>query len=198
MSRDAWRCMAAARRLVAVVTSVAVVGCGHEDGGAPKSVARAGADTASHAPGASAGTVAGAVPTPGLTSSQGTPSPQPAPAVATAEDAARIAPPPPAALSARTSAEEQAALRTLPAGAGHDLVVGKCLVCHAATMITQQHKDTAGWNKTVTQMIAWGAPVAKEQQAPLVAYLAEHFPARSAGEPARLQGAGGRPFRRPL
>jgi cytochrome c5 len=105
-------------------------------------------------------------------------------AVATTEDAARIAPPPPAALSARTSAEEQASLRMLPAGTGHDLVVGKCLVCHAAAMITQQHKDTTGWNKTVTQMIAWGAPVAKEQQVPLVAYLAEHFPARTAGAPA--------------
>jgi hypothetical protein len=52
-------------------------------------------------------------------------------------------------------------------------------------MITQQHKDTAGWNKTVTQMIAWGAPVAKDQQAMLVAYLAEHYPARAADEPAR-------------
>jgi cytochrome c5 len=197
MSRDTWRCTATARRLAAAMAA-ALLGCGRGDAGASNGVARAGADSASHAAGAPAGTVADAVPTPGFTSAQGTPSPQPAPAVATAEDAARIAPPPPAALSARTSAEEQAALRMLPAGAGHDLVVGKCLVCHAATMITQQHKDTTGWNKTVTQMIAWGAPVAKEQQAPLVAYLAEHFPARVAGEPARLQGAGGRRFRRPL
>ena len=144
MSRDTRRCIVTVRQFVAAVTVAALVGCGREDAGAPKT----------------------------------------APAVATAEDAARIAPPPPAALSVRTSAEEQASLRTLPAGAGHDLVVGKCLVCHAATMITQQHKDTTGWTKTVTQMIAWGAPVAKEQQSPLVAYLVEHFPARTASAPA--------------
>jgi cytochrome c5 len=90
-----------------------------------------------------------------------------------------------ASLATRTSAEEQAALRALPAGPGHDLVLANCLTCHAATIITQQHKDTAGWSKTVTQMIAWGAPVAKDQQAALVAYLFEHFPARAAGEPSR-------------
>jgi len=188
MSRDEWRCAAAVLRLVPVVAAVAVVGCGREDAGAPESAARVGADGAAHAPSAAASTVADAAPTRGFTSAQGTPSPRPAPAVATAEVAARLAPPPPAALSARTSAEEQAALRTLPAGAGRDIVIGKCLVCHAATMITQQHKDTTGWNKTVTQMIAWGAPVAKDQQAPLVAYLAEHFPARAGGDPARRAG----------
>ena len=185
MSRDTGRCMATVRQLIAVVTAVAVVGCGREDAGAPKSVARVDADSVSHATGAPVGTGADAAPTPGFTSAQGTPSLQPAPAVATAEVAARLAPPPPATLSARRSAEEDAALRALPAGTGHDIVVGKCLVCHAATMITQQHKDTTGWNKTVTQMIAWGAPVAKDQQAQLVAYLAEHFPARAADAPAR-------------
>lgn len=185
MSRDVRRCTAAVRRIVAAGTAVAVFGCGRPDAGAPKSGTSAGADSASRAAGAQAGTMADAAPTPGFTSAQGTPSPQPAPAVATAEVAARLAPPPPATLSARTSAEENAALRTLPAGAGRDIVVGKCLVCHAATMITQQHKDTTGWNKTVTQMIAWGAPVAKDKQAALVGYLVEHFPARAAGEPAR-------------
>ena len=184
MSRDMWRCTAAVQRLVAVIAAVAVVACAREDASTPNSGARAGADSASHALVAPADTVADAAPTPGFTSAQGTPSPQPAPAVATGDVAARLAPPAPAALSARMSAEENAALRALPPGAGHDIVVGKCLVCHAATMITQQHKDTTGWNKTVTQMIAWGAPVAKNQQAPLVAYLAEHFPARTAGAPA--------------
>lgn len=90
-----------------------------------------------------------------------------------------------AAIATRATAEEQAALRALPAGPGHDIVLGNCVVCHAATMIAQQHKDMAGWNKTVTQMIAWGAPVPKDQQATLVAYLAEHYPPRAAGAPAR-------------
>jgi hypothetical protein len=185
MSRDTWRCAAVPWRLIALVTIAAtMVGCGRGDADARKSAANAGADSASRAAPAQPGTAAGAAPTPGFTSAQGTPAPQPAPSMATAEVAARLAPPPSAEVSARMNVEEQAALRALPAGAGHDIIVGKCLVCHAATMITQQHKDTTGWNKTVTQMIAWGAPVAKDEQAPLVAYLAEHFPARAAGQPA--------------
>jgi cytochrome c5 len=96
-----------------------------------------------------------------------------------------MAPPPPAALARRLSAEEQAAMRALPDGPGHELVLGSCLSCHAAAMITQQHKDTAGWNKTITQMVAWGAPVTNDQQATLVAYLVEHYPARAAGGPAQ-------------
>jgi cytochrome c5 len=103
------------------------------------------------------------------------------PAVATAlvaassEAAAKLAPPPPAALSARLAAEEQAAIGRLPAGPGRDLVVGNCLICHAATMIEQQHKDTTAWNKTVTQMIAWGAPVPSDRRGDLMTYLAKHF-----------------------
>ena len=100
------------------------------------------------------------------------------------ESAARLAPPPPAALLTRLASEEQAAVARVPAGTGHDLVVGNCLICHSATMIEQQHKDTTGWNKTVTQMVAWGAPLRKEQQPALVAYLAESFPARAEGPPA--------------
>jgi cytochrome c5 len=96
--------------------------------------------------------------------------------VATSSDAAaRLAPPPPPALDARIAAEEQAAISRLPAGPGHELVVGNCLICHAATMIEQQHKDTAAWNKTVTQMMAWGSPLPSDRKAELVAYLATHF-----------------------
>jgi cytochrome c5 len=91
------------------------------------------------------------------------------------EAAAKLAPPPPAALNARLAAEEQAAINRLPAGPGRDLVVGNCLICHAATMIEQQHKDTTAWNKTVTQMIAWGAPVPSDRRAELMTYLATHF-----------------------
>ena len=184
MSRDAWRSPVIIGRL-ATVAAAAMLGCGRGDANGTKSVGRAGADSVWRAPGAQAGTGADAAPTPGFTSAQGTHAPKPAPAVAPAAVAARMAPPPSAAISALTSAEEQAAIRALPAGTGRELVVGKCIVCHSAGLITQQHKDTAGWNKTVTQMIGWGAPVAKDQQVQLVAYLAEHYPARAAGAPAR-------------
>jgi len=184
MSRDTRRFMATTWLLATAALTVAVYGCGRDDTSGSKSLGRAGADTLGQATGAQARTAA-ATPTPGFTSAQGTPPAQPAPAIAPAAVAARMAPPPPTTLATRTSAEQQAALRALPAGPGHDLVLANCLTCHAATIITQQHKDTAGWNKTVTQMIAWGAPVAKDQQAALVAYLFEHFPARAASEPSR-------------
>jgi cytochrome c5 len=94
---------------------------------------------------------------------------------ASSEAAAKLAPPPPAALTAQLAADEQAAINRLPAGPGRDLVVGNCLICHAATMPEQQHKDTTAWNKTVTQMIAWGAPVPSDRKAELITYLATHF-----------------------
>jgi len=97
----------------------------------------------------------------------------------------RHAPGLPDALTARAAREEQAAIRALPEGAGRELVIGACVTCHAVTMLTQQHKDTAGWNKTVTQMVGWGAPLPRERQPALVAYLATHYPPRAAGPQSR-------------
>jgi len=180
MSHDMWRSSTITRRLASAAVIAATLGCERGDANGPKR-----ADSVSRGAAAQPATGSFAAPTSGFTSAQGTPPTQPAPAVASAAAAARTAPQPPATLVTRANAEEQAAIRVLPAGPGHELVLGNCLSCHAATMITQQHKDTAGWNKTVTQMIAWGAPVAKDKQAALVGYLVEHFPARAAGEPAR-------------
>ncbi len=104
---------------------------------------------------------------------------------ASASEAARLAPPPAVTLVTALGASEQDAMNRLPAGAGRELVLGNCLICHAASMIEQQHKDTTGWNKTASQMIAWGAPVQPAQAHVLVAYLAQHFPARAGGSPAR-------------
>lgn len=178
--------------LAGVALAGVALGCGRDagrdtghDSRSAGRVGRAGADSVWHAPGAQAGAGAVAAPTPGFTSAQGTPGAGPARPPAPAAVAARMAPPPPPALAARLGAEEQAAVRALPAGAGRELVAARCLTCHAATMIAQQHKDTAGWNKTVTQMVAWGAPVPADAKPVLVAYLAAHYPARAAGPPAR-------------
>jgi len=46
-----------------------------------------------------------------------------------------------------------------PAGRGHDLAARACVICHSATLITQQHKDAAAWAKTIHTMIGWGAPM---------------------------------------
>jgi cytochrome c5 len=87
----------------------------------------------------------------------------------------------PSALATALADAERAELARLPAGPGHDLVVSGCLTCHGVGLVTQQRKDTAGWNKTVTQMVAWGAPVPDSARATLVTYLAEHYPAAGAG-----------------
>ncbi len=80
-----------------------------------------------------------------------------------------------AVLAAKLGADEAASIAALPGGTGHDLVLTNCIVCHSAAMILQQRKDSAGWERTMTQMVTWGAPVSAEQRPVLVAYLNKHF-----------------------
>ena len=47
----------------------------------------------------------------------------------------------------------------LPAGRARAIAERGCLICHSATLITQQHKDAAAWQKTIRTMIGWGAPM---------------------------------------
>ena len=184
MSRERRRAFARDRRVTVGLLLVGLgLGCGSGDANDVTRSDRAGADRGTHAPAAQTTSGAAAAPTPGFTSAQGTPSAQP-PMAPTAV-AERMAPPPSAVLATAVRTREQAADRALPEGTGRNLVLGGCNTCHAATVITQQHKDSAGWDKTVTQMIGWGAPVPKDRSASLVAYLAEHYPAKAAGPPAR-------------
>lgn len=59
----------------------------------------------------------------------------------------------------------------LPPGAGRDLAARSCLMCHAATLITQQAKDSSGWAKTVGQMEKWGVVLAPGERDTLIGYL---------------------------
>jgi len=63
----------------------------------------------------------------------------------------------------------------LPEGTGRALVEGNCLICHGAALIQQQHKDSAGWAKTVKQMRTWGAPLAEQDEPALIAYLVKSY-----------------------
>jgi len=65
--------------------------------------------------------------------------------------------------------------KQLPAGEGQDLVASKCQTCHSAMLITQQHKDSTGWEKTVTLMEKWGARLVPEDHATVVAYLLRSY-----------------------
>ncbi len=68
-----------------------------------------------------------------------------------------------------------AEIAALPDSPAKPLVAERCLLCHGAGLITQQRKDAAAWGRTVTQMRTWGTPIQDEDQAALVAYLAQHF-----------------------
>ncbi|MEO8562687.1 MAG: hypothetical protein ABI601_11460 [bacterium] len=98
----------------------------------------------------------------------------------TGADSARatLAPPPPAALETRMHEADRASIAALPAGAGRDVVIASCLTCHSAAMLQQQHKDSVGWDKTITQMTTWGAPLTSAQQPVLLGYLVAHYGAR--------------------
>ena len=63
----------------------------------------------------------------------------------------------------------------LPPGEGHDATERACLICHSAMLITQQHKDSTAWEKSVRQMEAWGAPVAPAEHAAVIGYLTQQF-----------------------
>jgi cytochrome c5 len=78
-------------------------------------------------------------------------------------------------LSAVVKPAENAEIAALPDDPAKTLVTERCLLCHSAGLIAQQHKDAAAWGRTVTQMRTWGSPIQDEDQAAMVAYLSKHF-----------------------
>jgi cytochrome c5 len=70
--------------------------------------------------------------------------------------------------------------RYLAGGEGREIAGRACLMCHAATLITQQAKDSTGWEKTLAQMEKWGAPVTPAEHPKLHGYLWQHYGARTA------------------
>lgn len=87
--------------------------------------------------------------------------------------------PPPApdsALAARLAALENAAIDSLPPGAGKDVLLRACTRCHAVALVTQQRKPPAEWAKTVDKMAAWGATLAPAEKQTLTDYLAGLHP----------------------
>ena len=75
----------------------------------------------------------------------------------------------------------------LPSGPERVIAERACLLCHGAQLINQQRKDEAGWDRTLTQMKAWGAPIKPDEQAALKAYFARKLGSRGAakGPPSR-------------
>lgn len=77
----------------------------------------------------------------------------------------------PAALLLAASLEAQ----DLPDGAGKDLVMNVCTVCHDLMRITSKRKTKEEWNDIVDQMATKGAKASDEQFDTIVNYLAKNF-----------------------
>jgi cytochrome c5 len=58
-----------------------------------------------------------------------------------------------------------------PALPGRELAEQRCLMCHSATLITQQHKDSAGWARTIGTMKTWGTPLDSAETDTLLRWL---------------------------
>jgi len=85
-----------------------------------------------------------------------------------------------------TALSDDAALRRVyanefPGGPGKDLADRWCQMCHSPTLVTQQAKDSTGWEKTLGQMEKWGVRLAPEERDTLRVYLMTHFGPRTAG-----------------
>jgi len=68
----------------------------------------------------------------------------------------------------------------LPPGEGHDLADRSCRTCHSAMLITQQAKDSTGWEKTISQMEKWGVQLTAAEHDTLRWYLVGNFGPRHA------------------
>lgn len=73
---------------------------------------------------------------------------------------------------------------SFPAGAGKAIAERACLFCHSAMLVTQQAKDSTGWEKTLTTMKGWGSPLEPAERDTLRGYLLARFGPRPAPAPA--------------
>ena len=87
----------------------------------------------------------------------------------------------PLAGDVRGALDRYASLRELPEGIGRERVSQTCLTCHSAMLITQQHKDSTAWSKSITLMEAWGAVIPDSTiRDTIQVYLVTHFGPRPA------------------
>ena len=68
-----------------------------------------------------------------------------------------------------------------PDGPGRAIAERACLICHSAMLVTQQAKDSTGWEKSLATMVKWGAPLTPAEQDTLRGYLLASFGPRKKG-----------------
>ena len=68
---------------------------------------------------------------------------------------------------------------SFPAGTGRAIADRACSLCHSPMLVTQQAKDSTGWEKTLALMEKWGAPATRAEHDTLRRYLLAHFGPRA-------------------
>jgi DMSO/TMAO reductase YedYZ molybdopterin-dependent catalytic subunit len=61
--------------------------------------------------------------------------------------------------------------QSTPTGAYKDT----CLTCHEEDVIRQQRLTKAQWDREITKMVNWGAPVTPENRGTILDYLVQHY-----------------------
>jgi len=67
-------------------------------------------------------------------------------------------------------------------GAGRELIVSRCIVCHSLEYIPSNAPamDRGGWQKTIQKMRGrFGAPISDEEAAQILDYLAANYSGKS-------------------
>ena len=65
--------------------------------------------------------------------------------------------------------------REFPAGDGQAIANRSCRTCHSPMLVTQQAKDSTGWEKTLGQMEKWGVKLTPAEHDTLRGYLLGHY-----------------------
>jgi len=63
----------------------------------------------------------------------------------------------------------------LPDGAGKDVVVKNCGVCHDLVMATKKRQTRTAWDTEVNKMVLLGAKISDDELDPILDYLAKYF-----------------------
>jgi mono/diheme cytochrome c family protein len=65
--------------------------------------------------------------------------------------------------------------KEFPAGDGQAIADRSCRTCHSPMLVTQQAKDSTGWEKTLGQMEKWGVKLTPAEHDTLRGYLLGHY-----------------------
>ena len=71
--------------------------------------------------------------------------------------------------------EEPPPSRTLTPGKGVELTTARCVICHDAQHITRTKLSRGEWEFNIKNMIERGAPIAPNEIAPILEYLATYY-----------------------